>query len=52
MLGWFMVESHEWAAAERRFRTAENDRAPAVRESAEKGLELTARMRARPTSAP
>ena len=53
MLGWFLVESHEWAAAERRFRAAESDRAPAVRESAKKGLEITARMRAaRPTSAP
>jgi len=41
MLGWFLVESHEWAAAERRFRTAESDRAPAVRESASKGLEIT-----------
>ena len=52
MLGWFLVESHEWAAAERRFRTAESDRAPAVRESAKKGLEITARMRARPASVP
>ena len=53
MLGWFLVESHDWAAAERRFRAAESDRAPAVRESAKKGLEITARMRAaRPTSAP
>jgi TolA-binding protein len=52
MLGWFLVESHEWAAAERRFRMAESDRAPAVRESAKKGLELTARMRAQPASAP
>jgi TolA-binding protein len=48
MLGWFLVESHEWAAAERRFRAAESDRAPAVRESAKKGLEVTARMRIRP----
>lgn len=52
MLGWFLVESHEWTAAERRFRAAENDRAPAVRESAKKGLEVTARMRARPPTAP
>ncbi|HJX67074.1 MAG TPA: outer membrane protein assembly factor BamD [Polyangia bacterium] len=52
MLGWFLVASHEWAAAEQRFRTAESDRAPAVRESAKKGLEITARMRARPPSAP
>ena len=52
MLGWFLVESHEWTAAERRFRMAESDRAPAVRESAKKGLEITARMRARPTSVP
>jgi TolA-binding protein len=52
MLGWFLVESHEWAAAERRFRAAESDRAPAVRESAKKGLEITARMRARPTNVP
>ena len=36
----------------RRFRMAESDRAPAVRESAKKGLEITARMRARPTSVP
>ena len=41
MLGWFLVEAHDWAAAERRFRAAESDRAPAVRESAEKGLEIT-----------
>jgi TolA-binding protein len=41
MLGWFLVESHDWAAAERRFRAAESDRAPAVRESATKGLEIT-----------
>ena len=41
MLGWFLVESHDWAAAERRFRAAESDRAPAVRESAKKGLEIT-----------
>jgi TolA-binding protein len=52
MLGWFLVESHEWTAAEGRFRMAENDRASAVRESAKKGLEITARMRVQPPSAP
>jgi TolA-binding protein len=52
MLGWSLVESHEWSAAEQRFRRAEDDRAPAVRESARKGLEVTARMRSRPKTAP
>jgi TolA-binding protein len=52
MLGWLLLESHEWSAAEQRFRAAENDRAPAVRESARKGLEIAARMRARPKTAP
>jgi TolA-binding protein len=45
MLGWLLIESHEWSAAEQRFHTAENDRAPAVRESAKKGLQVTARAR-------
>ncbi len=52
MLGWLLLESREWSAAEQRFRTAEGDRAPAVRESARKGLEITARMRTRPKTAP
>jgi TolA-binding protein len=43
MLGWLLLDSHEWSAAERLFRAAESDRAPAVRESARKGLEITAR---------
>jgi TolA-binding protein len=43
MLGWLLLDSHEWSAAERLFRAAEGDRAPAVRESARKGLEITAR---------
>ena len=43
MLGWSYLESHEWAKAERLFRAAESDRTPAVRDSAEKGLEITAR---------
>ena len=45
MLGWSYVESHEWATAERLFRAAEGDRASAVRESARKGLQTTARQR-------
>jgi TolA-binding protein len=52
MLGWLLIESHELAAAEQRFRIAENDRAPAVRESAKKGLEATAQLRARTKTAP
>jgi TolA-binding protein len=52
MLGWLLLESREWSAAEQRFRAAENDRAPAVRESARKGLEIAARMRSRPKTAP
>jgi hypothetical protein len=52
MLGWLLLESREWPAAEQRFRTAESDRAPAVRDSARKGLEITARMRARSKTAP
>jgi TolA-binding protein len=51
MLGWLLVDAHEWPAAERRFRSAESDRAPAVRESAKKGLEITARLRERPKTA-
>jgi TolA-binding protein len=47
MLGWSYFESHDWSTAERLFRAAENDRTPAVRESARKGLEITARQ-ARP----
>jgi TolA-binding protein len=43
MLGWLLLDSHEWSAAERLFHAAESDRAPAVRESARKGLEITAR---------
>ena len=43
MLGWLLLDSHEWSAAERLFLAAESDRAPAVRESARKGLEITAR---------
>jgi hypothetical protein len=50
MLGWLLIESHEWSAAEQRFRTAENDRTPAVRESAKKGLEVTARARTKTTA--
>jgi TolA-binding protein len=42
MLGWLLVQSHELSAAERLFRDAASDRAPAVRESAKKGLEITA----------
>lgn len=47
MLGWMLVESQEWSGAERLFRSAENDRAPSVRDSARKGLELVARVQAR-----
>ena len=50
MRGWLLIESHEWSAAEQRFRTAENDRTPAVRESAKKGLEVTARARTKTTA--
>jgi hypothetical protein len=52
MLGWSLLESHELSAAEQRFRSAEHDGAPAVRESAKKGLEVTARLRARPKTTP
>ena len=52
MLGWLLVESHEWSAAERLFRAAESDRAPAVRGSATKGLTVTARSQTRPTTSP
>jgi TolA-binding protein len=52
MLGWLLLESRDWPAAEQRFRTAESDRSPAVRESARKGLEVTTRMRAGPKTAP
>jgi len=52
MLGWLLLESHEWSAAEQRFRAAEGDRDPAVRESARKGLEIAVRMHARPKPAP
>ena len=51
MLGWLLLDSHEWSAAEQLFRAAESDRAPAVRESARKGLEITARQ-ARHKTAP
>ena len=51
MLGWLLLESHEWARAERLFRAAERDRSSTVRESAQKGLEITARQ-ARPKPAP
>ena len=52
MLGWSLLKSHEWPAAEQRFRAAESDPAPAVRESAKKGLEATARLRALSKTAP
>jgi hypothetical protein len=51
MLGWLLLDSHEWPAAERLFLAAESDRAPAVRESARKGLAITARQD-RPKPAP
>jgi TolA-binding protein len=47
MLGWLLLDSHEWSAAERLFHAAESDRAPAVRESAKKGLEITGQPRGR-----
>jgi hypothetical protein len=49
MLGWLLIESHELSSAEQRFRNAEKDRAPAVRESAQKGLQAVARARAQTT---
>jgi TolA-binding protein len=52
MLGWMLVESQEWPRAEQLFRSAENDRAPSVRDSARKGLEIVARVQARTKPAP
>ncbi len=52
MLGWMLVESQEWSRADQLFRSAENDRAPSVRDSARKGLEIVARVQARTKSAP
>jgi TolA-binding protein len=52
MLGWILVESQEWPRADQLFRSAENDRAPSVRDSARKGLEIVARVQARTKPAP
>lgn len=52
MLGWILVEAQEWPRAEQLFRTAENDRALSVRDSARKGLEIVARVQARTKPAP
>jgi TolA-binding protein len=52
MLGWMLVESQEWTRAEQLFRAAETDRAPSVRDSARKGLEIVARVQARSKPTP
>ncbi|MCX5744835.1 MAG: tetratricopeptide repeat protein [Proteobacteria bacterium] len=38
MLGWLLVDTHEYFEARRRFEVAKNGLSPAVRESAVKGL--------------
>jgi TolA-binding protein len=52
MLGWMLIESQEWTRAGQLFRAAENDRSPSVRDSARKGLEISARVQARTKPAP
>ena len=47
MLAWMLIEAREWPRAEQLFRSAENDRAPSVRDSARQGLETVARVQAR-----
>ena len=43
MLGWLLVDAHELAAAESRFRAAAQDARPAVRDSARAGLAAVAK---------
>lgn len=45
MSGWLLVDAHDWAGAECRFRLAIRDRVPAVRESARAGLAAVERAR-------